>query len=123
MDASSLNVETPPAIREYLRAFEARDVDGCAAFYADDAAIQFQFSRYDGRDSIVSWHRERFEANLRVLSLEDVVVEDEAVTVDAVVASDRLAKWHFDSLSVRLIFEFQGPFIRELRCDIRATPW
>jgi hypothetical protein len=85
--------------------------------------VQFQFSRYRGRDSIDAWHRERFAANLRVLRVEDVVADEEEVTVDAVVASDRLAQWHFDSLSVRLVFQLQGGHIRELKCEMRATPW
>jgi len=123
MNETSASVEAPPAIQDYLKAFEARDLDRCTSFYADDAAIQFQFSRYGGRTSIATWHRERFDANLRVLRIEEVVVEDGSVTVDAVVASDRLAKWHFDSMSVRLIFEFQDDLIRELKCDLRATPW
>ena len=38
-------------------------------------------------------------------------------------ASDRLAQWHFDSLSVRLVFQLQGGHIRELKCEMRATPW
>lgn len=123
MEPTSVGPEAPPAIQDYLKAFEARDLDRCTSFYADDAAIQFQFSRYGGRDSIETWHRERFDANLRVLRLEEVVVDDGAVTVDAVVASDRLAKWHFDSMSVRLIFDFQDGLIRELKCDLLATPW
>ena len=97
MERTALTVDLPPAIQDYLRAFEARDVDRCASCYADDAVVQFQFSRYRGRDSIDAWHRERFAANLRVLRVEDVVADEEEVTVDAVVASDRLAQWHFDS--------------------------
>jgi len=123
MERTALTVDLPPAIQDYLRAFEARDVDRCASCYADDAVVQFQFSRYRGRDSIDAWHRERFAANLRVLRVEDVVADAEEVTVDAVVASDRLAQWHFDSLSVRLVFQLQGGHIRELKCEMRATPW
>ena len=119
----AVDMQAPPIIGDYLKAFEARDLDACTAFYADDAAIQFQFSRYGGRGPIATWHRERFDANLRVLRIEDVAVDEGAVTVDAVVASDRLAKWHFDSLSVRLVFELDGSLIRELKCDLLSTPW
>jgi hypothetical protein len=123
MQPAEAKIDPQTAVRDYLRAFEARDLGRCTAFYADDAVVQFQLSRYGGRAAIASWHRERFDANLQVLRVEEVIVEDGAVIVDAVVASDRLRKWKFDSLSVRLTLEFQDGRIRELKCDIRATPW
>jgi hypothetical protein len=121
--ATEVSADPQAAIQEYLSAFEARDADRCAAFYAGDAVIQFQFSRYGGPAAIATWHRERFEANLRVLRIDDVTAEDGTVTVDAEVASDRLARWSFDSLSVRLTFAFQAGLIRALKCELRATPW
>jgi hypothetical protein len=122
--ATGVNVDPQAAIQDYLEAFRAREPERCTAFYADDAVIQFQFSRYGGHAAITSWHRERFEANLRVIRIDEVAVEDDGtVTVDAEVASDRLARWSFDSLSVRLTFEFEGGLIRGLKCDLRATPW
>ena len=123
MRSAEVGVDPQMAIRDYLRAFEARDVHRCTAFYADDAVVQFQFSRYGGHAAIASWHRERFDANLSVIRVDEVVVEDATVTVDAVVSSDRLRKWTFDSLSVRLTFALGEGLIRELKCDLRATPW
>jgi SnoaL-like protein len=122
-ESCELPVAVPRAIKDYLRAFVARDLAGCTSCYGDDAVIQFQFSRYRGRDSIGAWHRERFDANLRLLRLEDVVAEQDEVTVDAVVASDRLAQWRFDAMSVRLVFHLDAGRIHELKCEMRVTPW
>jgi hypothetical protein len=116
-------VDTDATIRDYLEAFAARDVDRCTSLYAEDGVVVFQFSRYGGQAAIASWHRERFEANLRVQRIDDVNAEDGTVTVDAVVESDRLRKWRLDSLSVRLRFALEAGKIRELACDMRATPW
>jgi hypothetical protein len=121
--ATELSVDPQAAIQDYLDVFHGREADRCTAFYADDAVIHFQFSRYSGRAAIASWHRERFEANLRVVRIDEVVAEDGTILVDAEIASDRLAKWSFDSLSVRLTFEFHEGLIRALKCELRATPW
>lgn len=123
MEHADLAQGAPAPIPEYLRAFVDRDLGRCTSCYGDDAVIQFQFSRYRGQESIGTWHRERFDANLRVLRLDDVMGDDDEVTVDAVVASDRLSQWHFDSLSVRLVFSLEAGRIRELKCEMRVTPW
>jgi hypothetical protein len=123
MSSAEVHAGPETLVRDYLSAFEARDVDGCTALYADDGVVQFQFSRYDGREAIKTWHRERFDANLRVVRVDEVAVDEGEVTVDALVASDRLQKWNFDSLGVRLTFALDGRRIRELRCNVRVTPW
>jgi hypothetical protein len=110
-------------IYEYLEAFERRDLPRCLSFYGDPGNIRFQFSHYSGPEAIARWHQERFEADLRVLEVSDVVVEDDGATVDATVASERLRQWHFDSLGVVLTFQFQEGRIRTLTCTMRATPW
>jgi hypothetical protein len=123
MTNAGVTVDPEVTIRAYLEAFEARDLARCLEFYNDDAAVHFQFSPYEGIQAIEAWHRERFEADLRILRIEEIVTEGDGLQVNALVASKRLRAWRFENLSVTIDVEFGGGRIQTLRCDLRATPW
>ena len=110
-------------IHQYLAAFEERDLQQCLELYDNDATVHFQFNHYHGKDAIAGWHRDRFDANLRILCVDDIVAASDNIVVDAQVASDRLRKWKFESLSVTLAFEFRDGRIRDLKCDMKVVPW
>ncbi len=107
--------------REYLAAFDARDIDRCLSFFTEDATIDFQNVEYEGTESIREWHDERFKANLRLSKLENVKVKGNSVTVDAVASSDRLAAWKIGSLKSRIEAKFEGEKIQEAKLSARIT--
>ena len=111
------------AIRRYLEAFERRDLEGCLSHFDREAQVHFQFSDYQGLDAIARWHQDRFDADLRVVEVSDVALEDSGAVIDATVASERLRRWHFDALDVVLTFRFREGRIADLACGLRTTPW
>lgn len=113
--------EMEQAIREYLAAFEARDIPKCVNFFADDAVINFQDTEYEGLEAIEVWHRERFQANLRLNKVDSIKVKDDEVTVDGVASSDRLAAWKIKSLNGRIKARFENGKIQEASLTARMT--
>lgn len=107
--------------REYLNAFEARNIERCLSFFADDAAINFQGTVYRGPQAIEEWHRDRFAANLRMTRLEKMTVNGNTVEVDAVASSDRLAAWKIKSLNGRISLRFADGKIKEGTLTGRIT--
>lgn len=107
--------------REYLDAFEARDVERCLSFFADDAAINFQGTVYRGPQAINEWHKDRFAANLRLTQLEKIRVNGDAVEVDGVASSDRLAAWKIKSLKGHVSLRFEDGKIKEGSLTGRIT--
>lgn len=107
--------------RDYLAAFEARDLDKCLGFFAEDANIDFQNTEYEGTESIKEWHEERFAANLRLTKINNVRVKDDTVIVDAVAASDRLAAWKIKSLKCKIEAKFEDEKIQEAKLTASIT--
>jgi hypothetical protein len=94
-------------IHAYLKAFEARDLAGCVAFFHDDSVIDFQSGIYRGTKGITDWHKDRFSADLRVNRVESVTVNDNEVIVDATISSKRLAAWKLQSIGARITVQFR----------------
>ncbi len=109
------------AVDHYLTAFGARDLDGCLELFADDARLDFQTFLFEGKAAIGEWHRDRFAANLRLVKVERVTVRRETVTIDAVVASDRLAAWKVAALPSRVTLRFMNGRILEGRFAARVA--
>jgi hypothetical protein len=107
--------------RDYLAAFEARDLEKCIGFFSDDATIDFQNVEYEGTESIREWHQERFAANLRLSKIDNVRVKGGTVVVDAVASSDRLAAWKINSLKSRIEAKFEDDKIQEVKLTARIT--
>jgi len=106
-------------IRAYLDSFDARDLQGCVGYFAEDASIDFQMSPYRGHKAIEQWHADRFGADLRIKRIEAVRVIGDTVTVDAVVSSKRLAAWKMNSLSGRVTVRFESGKIKECKLSPR----
>ena len=90
----------------YLDAFHKRDLDRCVDFFSDDATIDFNMTAYKGRQAIIDWHKDRFEADLKMLRLNNVAVKGDTVTMDGVATSKRLVAWKAKSIAGRVTMRF-----------------
>jgi hypothetical protein len=97
----------------YRRNFEGRDLAGCVAFFADDAVIKFLFGSYQGRQAIEDWHRDRFDADVRILRIEGMAVEPGKVAVHAVATSRRLKQFRIGEVKGTLTFRIEDGRFKE----------
>ena len=108
-------------IHAYLDAFARRDLDQCLEFYAESSILNFQSGLYEGKPSIADWHKDRFEVDLRVLTLDRMVVEDDSARVDVTVSSKRLQAWKIGSVSATIALEFQDGKIKAVQFSPRLV--
>jgi ketosteroid isomerase-like protein len=90
----------------YLDAFDAQDLDRCMAFFTDDAIVDFQMAKYQGRQAITDWHKDRFAANLKMVRLDSITVKGDTVQVDGVAKSKRLEAWKVKAVTGRITMTF-----------------
>ena len=112
------NVKT--LIEDYLKAFEARDLPQCMEYFHSDATLSWQVATFQGKSSIEEWHRDRFDADLKILEIEGITVEGGTATVDLVVTSKRLKAWRFGSLRGRVTSLVQDGKIKETRFEMKS---
>jgi ketosteroid isomerase-like protein len=105
----------------YLDAFHKRDLDRCVDFFSDDAAIDFNMTAYKGRQAIIDWHKDRFEADLKMLRLNNISVKGDTVTVDGVATSKRLVAWKAKSIAGRVTMHFVDGKIKSGKLSARMT--
>lgn len=105
----------------YLDAFHKRDLDRCVDFFSDDASIDFNMTAYKGRQAIVDWHKDRFEADLKMLRLNNITVKGDTVTVDGVATSKRLVAWKAKSIAGRVTMRFVDGKIKSGKLSARMT--
>jgi ketosteroid isomerase-like protein len=105
----------------YLDAFHKRDLDRCVDFFTDDATIDFNMTAYKGRQAIVDWHKDRFEADLKMLRLNNISVKGDTVTVDGVATSKRLVAWKAKSIAGRVTMRFVDGKIKSGKLSARMT--
>ncbi len=110
-------------VKAYLDAFHSRDLDRCLASFADEATIQFHTSTFQGRSAIVDWHRERFDADLRMERLEDLSIDGDTVTLEGSATSKRLRAWKLNSINGVMEIQFGNGLIRELRFKMKMDLW
>ncbi len=108
------NTDLEQTVRSYLEAFQAQDVERCLGFFADEATVKFLQRTYQGAENLEAWHRERFDANLRVLKIEGVNPTPEGVDVDIIATSKVLQSWGMPELGSRVRFVFADDRISEL---------
>ncbi|HXM42281.1 MAG TPA: nuclear transport factor 2 family protein [Bryobacteraceae bacterium] len=105
----------------YLDAFHKRDLERCVEFFSDDAAIDFNMTAYKGRQAIIDWHKDRFEADLKMLRLNNISVKGDTVTVDGVATSKRLVAWKAKSIAGRVTMRFADGKIKSGKLSARMT--
>jgi ketosteroid isomerase-like protein len=120
-DKVAPEVDLEALTRQYLDAFEARDLERCVGFFHEDATIDFQNTIYRGRKGIEDWHKDRFAANLKMIRLDSITVNGDTVLVDGAAASKRLAAWKISSLNGRITIRFEDGKIRQGKLAPRLT--
>jgi ketosteroid isomerase-like protein len=105
----------------YLDAFHKRDLERCVAFFSDDASIDFNMTAYKGRQAIIDWHKDRFEADLKMLRLNNITVNGDTVVVDGVATSKRLVAWKAKSIAGRVTMRFADGKIKSGKLSARMT--
>lgn len=108
-------------VQAYLEAFEARDLSRCLDFYAEDATINFLSGLYEGQQAIEEWHQDRFTADLRLVQVDEISVQGDTATVDAVATSKRLRIWKIDSLNGRATFRFENGKIKQAKFGLQMN--
>jgi len=91
-------------VEAYRQAFERRDVDGCVAFFAEDATLRFLFASYEARAAIREWHEDRFAADVKLLRIDGVTVQGDTVVAQVVVTSRRLRFFRMDEVKGTVTF-------------------
>jgi uncharacterized protein (TIGR02246 family) len=107
-------------VQDYLEAFERRDRSRCMEFFAEDATINFALGVYRGRQAIEEWHDDRFRADLRVLRVENVRVQGDTATVDAIATSKVAKAWRVNSVAGTVTLVFRGGKIQEGKFHLRT---
>ena len=105
----------------YLDAFHARDLERCLEFFTDDAVIDFNQTMYSGRQAITEWHKDRFEADLRLVKMNSMTADGDVVIVDGAVASKRLAAWRVKAVAGRVTMRFVDGKIQSGKLAPRMT--
>jgi len=105
----------------YLDAFGAQDMQRCMDFFTDESSVDFNTTVYTGKQAIEAWHKDRFEANLKMVNLKSVTVKGDTVVVDGTVSSKRLAAWRIKQLNGRVTMRFVEGKIRHGKLSPRMT--
>ena len=107
------NSDLEATTRSYLTRYDQRDLQACMSFFAEEAEVHFAMGTYRGPEAIEEWHRDRFEADLRVLEIERVKVQDQAVILDLVATSKTSRAWGFETFAGRATVSFdQGKIVK-----------
>ena len=110
-------------VEQYMAALESQNLSRCLEFYDDGASIRFQgglhAGTFTGRADLEEWHRGRFAANLKVVSIENIDVDGDTVTVDGVATSDRLKAWKIGQLTGTATFTFEDRKIKDVYFGLR----
>ena len=104
--------------RAYLDAFEKRDFEACIDLYMPESVIHFGPGTYAGMKNIEEWHRERFDADLRLTGLDETKLEGKTVSARVVAVSEKIKAWGLDSIQATLTLVFEGKKIKEARFDM-----
>ena len=89
-------------VRHYLWKLAKHDLAGCLDHFTDDSVLEVRAGIERGREAIERWHKERFQANLAILSLDLVKETGNQTTAEFTMTSDRLAGRRMEHLPVRL---------------------
>ena len=106
-------------VKDYLEALSEMDLSRCLDFYADDATIKFQAGVFHGRQAIEEWHKDRFDAELKLVKIDKIDVQGNRVLVDGTATSKRLRAWKINRLSGRVIFLFENGSIKKTEFGVR----
>jgi ketosteroid isomerase-like protein len=110
-------------VEAYCAAFERGDVDACIGFFAEDAKLHFLFGTYEGREAIREWHEARFEAEVKLLRIEQVAVKGDTVVAQLVATSRRLRVFRMDEVKGTVTFKVSdGQFVDAVLSARKGMP-
>ncbi len=104
-------------VQSYLDAFGAQDLARCVDLFCDDATLFAPPVTYQGKQALEDWHRARFNANARIVRIDDVSAQDDVVTVQGAITSKRLKAWRINTLAGRATFKMRGDKIADVRFE------
>ncbi|MFW6195539.1 MAG: nuclear transport factor 2 family protein [Chloroflexota bacterium] len=102
-------------VEAYLDALQRQDLEGCVNFFSDDASIHFLGGEFRGSEAIRAWHRDRFIANLEILKTSNFKTEENTVTLDALVTSDKIKAWKIGKLAGKVAISVKDGRIAEIK--------
>ena len=91
-------ITTRQLIETYVKAFELGELEQCMACFDEDATLEWLMGEYRGKASISEWHRDRFDAGLKILRVDGMSIDGDMATVRVTVTSKRLAAWRMPSI-------------------------
>jgi hypothetical protein len=89
-------------VSDYLSKLGQHDLAGCLDYFNEDSVLEVRAGIERGLAAIERWHKERFQANLAILSIDSVKQNGKQTTADFVMTSDRLAGRRMEHFPVRL---------------------
>lgn len=108
-------------VQAYLEAFEARDLPRCLDFYDADATLIFgPGGVFRGKKSIEQWHKDRFAADFRLLSVDEIDVNGDTVTIQGVATSRKLKAFKINALGGKGAFLIQAGKIKKAQFEGRV---
>ena len=111
--------EVETMVRDYLKAFEARDLGHCMGYFTDDSTLEF-VGVYRGLNEIEEWHKARFAAELRLIRLDRITVDGSKAALEGIATSKRLRAWRVNSVGGSVTAVFDGGKIKEMKFGLRA---
>lgn len=116
----TVDVDLVQTVKEYLAAFESRDMAACLTYYADNAQIDFARGVFRGPKAIEEWHAERFKNEMRVLAVDNIKTKGGQVVVDLTGTSRVARQWRFNSIPGRVTLQFNDGKIVGAKFDLRV---
>ena len=106
-------------VENYLEALKSRDVEKIVDFFAEDAVIHFMSGVFKGRDALEEWHKDRFEADMQIVSVKKMRTKGNKVTIDGTITSNKLKAWKIGKLAGKATFSIQDGKIQETKFSVR----
>lgn len=101
-------LDSKQLVQQYLASLANKDAKQCADFYAEDAVLHFMVGVYTGRQEIMAWHQDRFDAQMKVLKFDKVVERANETSCELLIESVRLKAWRINTLRGKAVFRFKG---------------
>jgi hypothetical protein len=115
------NSDLKSVVSDYIAAFQERDMEKCLSYWHENAEIDFVMGTYRGMNDIEQWHQDRFNADMRVLQVQSIEVQDDRATVDVVATSKVARIWRMNSVEGRINLKFKAGKINHAKFGLRTA--
>ncbi len=100
-------------VQRYVDAFSRKDLESCLQFFADDALVKFLAKRFQGKSAIAEWHRERFDADAKILDVGSIEAIGDAVVAELTATSKLVRRWRVN-LGGQAVIRMEDSKIQEM---------